>query len=63
MFVPTIPLLYNAELNTLANLPSWYAGGITAGLAVFIFAIVNPLVVPNVFAVINACDPLVTVAV
>ena len=42
------PPLYKVEEKILANKPSWYAAGITAGLAVLILANVKPFAVPKV---------------
>jgi hypothetical protein len=47
VIIKYVPLLNNPEEKILANFPSWYAGGITAGLTVLILAKVNPLVVPK----------------
>ena len=63
MSVPAMPPLFSAVLNTPENFPSWYAGGITAGLTVFIFPIVRPAVVPNVVALRTFCDADVAVVV
>jgi hypothetical protein len=57
------PLLNNAGENIVANLPSWYAAGITAGLAVLIFAKLTPLVVPAPVCVIRWFELEVAVSV
>ena len=54
---------YNDGENTVANLPSWYAGGITALFAVLILANDTPFVVPAPVCVIKDCEPDVEVSI